>query len=88
MAVYVDEVFSLRGNLWCHMLADSSDELEQMAEAIGIPLEAKQKPGTPYEHYDLKPEMRERALAHGAKEMSWQELNHFINRKKAAQRNT
>ena len=65
MAVYVDEVFSLRGNLWCHMLADTREELERMAAMIGPRLGSIQKPGTPYEHFDLRPEMREQALAHG-----------------------
>lgn len=77
MAVYVDKLVEypwryvappLRqyGLVWCHMYADTEEELDCVALAIGLKLEWKQRPGTRYLHYDLTPSYREAALAVGA----------------------
>lgn len=73
--VYVDDLMDLvprnphvreRGTLWCHLTTDGDlEELHVFAERMGIPRRAfhlqKSLP-----HYDLTPDMRERALALGA----------------------
>jgi hypothetical protein len=54
---------------WCHMAADSFDELHAFAAALSIPRRAFQR-----DHYDLPPHVRERAVALGAVEVSTREL--------------
>lgn len=66
MSVYVDEMRSYgRRGYWCHMMADSLDELHEMAKRIGLRREWFQddlrKP-----HYDLVVSMRKRAIKYGA----------------------
>lgn len=73
MAVYVDPIREhppVHGQaLWCHMIADSEDELHAMAERVGLRREWYQG-----DHYDLHPETRTRALKYGALEMSTREM--------------
>ena len=56
------------GKRWCHMWADSADDLPQLhviARRIGLKFEWFQdKPGFP--HYDLVPSKRRLAVAAGA----------------------
>lgn len=76
MSVYVDDMFAeavvrnggrtVRGR-WCHMFADSREELDAMAVRIGLKRAWIQKPGTPKEHYDVTEPRRAAALAAGAK---------------------
>jgi hypothetical protein len=76
MAVLVDELREYphvrwRVKLWCHMVSDHSfEELHAFAAAIGIPRERFQR-----DHYDLHPELRARAVAHGALEVTIHELS-------------
>lgn len=68
MAVYVDQArHPFRGMVMCHMLADSLEELHDMALLIGMKLEWFQPTSTP--HYDLDVERRASALQHGAIEI-------------------
>lgn len=81
MAVYVDELFKWEsansqaffvgqrhGHQWCHMWADTTEELHVMAKRIGLRREWFQdKPGFP--HYDLTPPRRQEALMCGAEFM-------------------
>jgi hypothetical protein len=78
MAVYVDELLNYgyqdwRQGAWCHMIADSLEELHAMADRIGMHREWFQnKPDHP--HYDLRPPSRELAVQYGAVELSTFEL--------------
>lgn len=66
MAVYVDKArWPYRGKLYCHMIADSDDELERFARCLGLRPEWKDK-----EHYDLAPSKRRTALKLGAVELA------------------
>lgn len=66
MAVYVDnERIPWRGKLWCHLVADSLDELHQCAARLGLKRAWFQDQAS-YPHYDVTTTVRERALALGA----------------------
>ena len=55
---------------WCHMAVDGGfEELHAFAAGLGIPRTRFQG-----DHYDLPPWLRERALSHGALEVSTAEL--------------
>ncbi len=69
MSVYVDKpVHRFRHMLMCHMLADSPEELHEMADRIGIARRWYQRnASTP--HYDISKEKRAEAIAAGAIEV-------------------
>lgn len=85
MSVYVDKLFVMasrdsqayrvgqrHGHRWCHMWADSEEELHAMAAKIGMRRAWFQdKPGFP--HYDLVPTRRAHALRLGAIEKDLRE---------------
>ncbi|MFD1558296.1 DUF4031 domain-containing protein [Paraburkholderia silviterrae] len=85
MTVYVDQMRAKYGRmLMCHMVADSDDELHEMAAKIGVARKWHQKPGTPHSHYDVCQAMRVRAVKLGAVEIDRHGLAEFIKRKRAA----
>lgn len=66
MTAYVDEaVWEWRGRFWCHLFADSIEELHQFAKQIGLQKTWYQGKAC-YPHYDITDSMRERALEFGA----------------------
>jgi hypothetical protein len=66
MAVYVDnERIRWRGKLWCHLVADSLEELHAFAARIGLRRSWFQDRAS-YPHYDVTTDVRERALVAGA----------------------
>lgn len=76
MSVYVDDAFiSARvGRItakWCHMTADTLEELHEMAEKIGMRREWFQDKRIP--HYDLVESRRSRAIELGAIEVNTRE---------------
>lgn len=62
----------------CHMLADTEEELHEMADAIGIPRKYFQnKPGgTP--HYDICQAKKKMALQRGAIEIGFRKTVELI----------
>jgi hypothetical protein len=87
MSVYVDVLvcYGVRvGRLgpetkWCHMFADSLEELHAMASAIGMKRTWFQdKPGFP--HYDLVASKRAKAVALGAVEVDGREFVRITRR--------
>lgn len=65
MAVYVDsEEIRWRGKVWCHLVADSLDELHTFAARLGLRRSWFQSRN--YPHYDVTMSVRERALQMGA----------------------
>jgi hypothetical protein len=87
MSVYVDEPkWPFRGQLYCHMLADTTTELQAMASRIGLKAAWIQKPGTPMEHYDLAPSVRAKAVAAGAQEITWRQCGEMMRQRKAGHR--
>lgn len=82
MAVYVDNALITASvpngdhvvqGRWCHMTADTRDELDGMADRIGLSRAWIQRPGTHREHYDVTEPMRAAAILAGAVEVDWQE---------------
>ena len=66
MAVYVDsEKIQWRGRVWCHLVADSLDELHAFAAQLGLQRRWFQGRSF-YPHYDVTVPVRERALRIGA----------------------
>jgi len=79
MAVYVDDMHKVAmGQLgrmkMCHMIADSTDELLAMADAIGVNRKWIQFAGTPREHFDIASSKRALAVQQGAIEITMREL--------------
>ena len=67
MSVYIDNAQLPFGRmLMCHMAADSTDELLQMADTIGVARKWIQHPGTFREHFDICKAKRMEAIKAGA----------------------
>jgi hypothetical protein len=66
--VYVDEAIWLwHGLKWCHLLADTPEELHRFAGALGLHRSSYQgPPKTSTPHYDITGFERSRAVALGA----------------------
>lgn len=66
MAVYVDNArLAWRGRRWCHLVADSLDELHGFAKSIGLKRGWFQARAS-LPHYDVTVEVRDVALSRGA----------------------
>lgn len=66
MAIYVDnECIEWRGKFWCHLVADSLEELHHFAGSLGLRRTWFQAKAS-YPHYDVTTTVRERALKLGA----------------------
>lgn len=76
MTVYVDDSFQYPSGWWCHMIADTPDELHEMARDIGLRRGWAQTSSAPLHilHYDLRPSKRAMAVKRGAVEISRREL--------------
>lgn len=75
MSVYVDNMRAQYGRMvMCHMAADSTAELNAMADAIGVDRRWLQHAGTWREHYDICLTKRAAAVQRGAVEVSQREL--------------
>lgn len=71
MAVYVDDMSApYRNMLMCHMIADSDDELHEMAERLGLQRRWHQKPPQHDSHYDIALSKRRLAVNMGAIEIT------------------
>jgi len=67
MTVYVDKpIHKYRRMIMCHMMADSIEELHEMADKIGINRKWFQPKSSP--HYDVCTSKRKLAIMNGAEE--------------------
>jgi hypothetical protein len=85
MGVYVDEpIYEWRGFRWCHLTADSAEELHAFAARLGLKRYRFQtKPGRPWvDHYDITEDKRRDAVALGAVEITMRELGAQLARKR------
>lgn len=68
MAIYVDNArIAWRGRQWCHLVADSLDELHGFAKSLGLKRGWFQAQAS-LPHYDVTVEVRDVALSRGAKQ--------------------
>lgn len=88
MSVYVDEPVEYAKEVsgyvgrarakprWCHMIADTLDELHEMADRLGLRREWFQpdRRGFGGDHYDLVPSKREQAVRLGAQSITLHQL--------------
>lgn len=83
MAVYVDKAqIPWCGKLWCHLVADSLDELHTFAAALGLKRSWFQERAS-YPHYDVTLSVRERALKRGAVSVGKTEMLNSARKLKA-----
>ncbi|OZD48633.1 hypothetical protein CH252_19080 [Rhodococcus sp. 06-1477-1B] len=93
MTVYVDN-FMVRADVpngdrvvrgrWCHMTADTREELDAMADLIGLRRSWIQHPGTWKEHYDVTMTKRAAAVRAGAVEITLREAVALHKARRAA----
>ncbi|MGH8962429.1 MAG: DUF4031 domain-containing protein [Jatrophihabitantaceae bacterium] len=87
MSCYVDTVRSypgtgLRFTEFCHLLADTPDELHAMADALGIPRRFYQEHPWRW-HHDLPSHLRPGAVALGAHEVTMHEVGALLRARRA-----
>lgn len=85
MGVYVDEpIYERYGLRWCHLTADSVEELHGFAARLGLKRSRFQtKPSRPWvDHYDVTENTRREAVALGAVEITIRELGAQLARKR------
>lgn len=83
MPVYVDNMQATYGRMkMCHMLADTTEELLAMVDQIGVDRRWIQKPGTPYEHFDIAMTKRARAIEAGAIAVSKRDIGMLIRKRR------
>ena len=83
MSVYVDDMYAPFGRmLMCHMIADSPQELLDIASKIGLAHRWIQHPGTYREHFDVSKAYRAKAVKLGAVEVSQREMADKIRQRK------
>lgn len=82
MTVYVDDAFIpakvrsgrlTHASRWCHLTADTTEELVSFATSIGLQAKYIQYPGTWKEHFDVTEPKRKQAIAKGAVEVNYRE---------------
>ena len=85
MAVYVDNARLPFGRMiMCHMIADTDQELHDMADKIGIARKWFQGPPKHrHAHYDICLSKRKLAVEYGAVELSWRELAEKLRERKS-----
>jgi hypothetical protein len=87
MSCYVDAIRSypdagLRFTEFCHLLADTREELQAMADELGIPARFFQEHPWRW-HHDLPAPLRERAVELGAVQLTVHEVGALLKRRKA-----
>jgi hypothetical protein len=87
VACYVDSVKSypdagLRFTEFCHLLADTQDELHTIAAQLGVPRRFFQEHPWRW-HYDLPAHLRDQAIGFGAVELSMREVAELLRRHRA-----
>jgi hypothetical protein len=88
MTVYVDTVRAypdagMRFTDFCHLLADTRDELHAMADALGVPRRIFQDHAWRW-HYDLPAHLRAMAVSLGALEVTMHEVGALLRGRRQA----
>ena len=75
MTVYVDDMRAPYGRMiMCHMKADTTEELLNMADKIGVQKKWIQKQDTYMEHFDISLGKKTLAIQNGAVQVTKKEL--------------
>ncbi len=83
MSVYVDAaVWPFGRMLMCHMIADTSEELNLMADKIEVKRRWIQHPNTYREHYDICKSKRALAIRYGAIQVTMSFVGEFMEKRK------
>lgn len=78
--VYIDNMNAPFGRMiMCHMVADTTQELLEMADKIGVARKWIQDAGEYSEHFDVSLGAKKKALALGAKEITMKEFARICN---------
>lgn len=81
--VYIDDYKAKFGTMiMCHMIADTTGELLDMCDKIGVNKKWIQHPGTYKEHFDICLSKKKKAIEFGAKEITAREYAIFVNQRK------
>jgi len=84
--VIVDDMQAPFGRMvMCHMMADTTEELLQMADTIGVDRKWLQASGTKREHFDICKSKRALAVAAGAREVTGEGVMDLMRRKRDRQ---
>ena len=89
MGVYVDDaIWPWRGRRWCHLVADTEEELHAFGDRLGLQRKwFQQRADRPWQdHYDLHETARDVAIALGAQPISWREMALHVRAKRHAAR--
>lgn len=79
--VYIDSMNAkYRRMIMCHMMADTREELIDMAKQIGVNVKWIQEFDTPREHFDICLSMKKKALELGAIEVGFREIAKLCQR--------
>lgn len=86
MPVYIDNFYITgAGNFgrmkMSHMIADTTEELLEMVDKIGVKREWIQYPGTSREHFDVCMSARVKAIKAGAISVGFRELSEIMSRR-------
>lgn len=74
MSTYIDNFNARYGRMiMCHMMADTREELDRMADKIGVQRKWIQLKGR-FPHYDVCLSAKKKAMAHGAIEISARDM--------------
>lgn len=77
--VYIDNMNAPFGRMkMCHMIADTTEELLQMVDKIGVQRKWIQYAGTYSEHFDISMAKKKLAIAAGAKEITMMEMGRML----------
>lgn len=83
MTVYVDDMRARFGRMiMSHMLADTTEELLEMADRIGVDRRWIQEPGTAGEHFDICQSKKTLALRAGAEPISVRKMVQIVQIKR------
>lgn len=81
--VYIDQMdIPFSRMIMNHMMADTTEELLEMATKIGVAHKWLQDKGTHREHFDVCLSMKGKALSLGAIEVGWREIYELMKHKK------
>lgn len=81
--VYIDNFNAPFGRMKiCHMIADTTKELDDMADKIGINKKWIQYPNTANEHFDICLSKKVLAISFGAKEINFREYAQMVKKRK------